>query len=51
MLETHDLTVGFRVRAEGKKAILTAVNKVNIRIEKGDALGLVGESGSGQSCI
>ncbi|WP_340149953.1 ABC transporter ATP-binding protein [uncultured Sneathiella sp.] len=51
MLETHDLTVGFPVRADGKKAILTAVNKVNLRIEKGDALGLVGESGSGKSTV
>ena len=51
MLETQDLTVGFTVRSGNGKAILTAVNKVNLNIRKGDSLGLVGESGSGKSTV
>ncbi|MCF8469039.1 MAG: ATP-binding cassette domain-containing protein [Sneathiella sp.] len=51
MLETRDLSVGFKINSGGKKAVLMAVNKVNLNIRKGDALGLVGESGSGKSTV
>ena len=51
MLETRDLSVGFKINSGGKKAVLMAVNKVNLNIKKGDALGLVGESGSGKSTV
>ena len=52
MLDLVDLKVHFDVSKRGKgKAILKAVNGVNLSLGKGDSLALVGESGSGKSTI
>ncbi len=45
VLETHDLTVRFA--ADG--GTVSAVNGLNLRINKGECFGVVGESGSGKS--
>ncbi len=51
MLETTNLTVGFPIKAGGKKVVIQAVNDFSINIIKGDSLGIVGESGSGKSTV
>jgi peptide/nickel transport system ATP-binding protein len=45
LLDVNDLTVEFSTR----RGIVTAVQHVNIRVAKGETLGIVGESGSGKS--
>lgn len=52
-LELCSLTRQFELKQGwGKpKKIFNAVNKVSLRIEKGEALGLVGESGCGKSTL
>jgi peptide/nickel transport system ATP-binding protein len=45
LLEVKDLTVEFLTR----RGIVTAVEKVNLTLAKGETLGIVGESGSGKS--
>lgn len=51
MLELEGLAVHFEVSRGGRKAILKAVDGVDLSIAKGDTLGLVGESGSGKSTV
>ena len=46
ILEVRDLTKHFKV---GRKQIVHAVDGVNLTLEKGKTLGLVGESGCGKS--
>ncbi len=46
LLEVKDLRVDFKV---GKNKTVTAVQNVNFAIEKGQTLGVVGESGCGKS--
>src|SRR2546423_11147751 len=45
LLDVNDLTVEFSTR----RGIVKAVQHVNIRVTKGETLGIVGESGSGKS--
>ena len=47
LLELKDLCVTYRVGSKGLKA----VDHVSFGIEKGDTLGIIGESGSGKSTI
>lgn len=45
LLKIEDLTIKFKSR----KGVVTAVDKLNLDVEKGSSLGIVGESGSGKS--
>jgi len=45
ILKIEDLVVEFPTRG----GVLTAVNKINFNIQKGEVLGVVGESGAGKS--
>jgi peptide/nickel transport system ATP-binding protein len=51
LIEVYNLTKKFKVMkgVAGKKAEITAVNKVSFKIDKGKTLGLVGESGCGKT--
>jgi len=51
ILEAENLCKYFKVKSGGKKAILQAVDHVNLKINLSKTLGLVGESGSGKSTI
>lgn len=48
-LEVKKLVKYFEVKKDGKKALLKAVNGVSFSIDRGETLGLVGESGCGKS--
>ncbi len=45
LLEVKNLDVRFALRSGD----LTAINKINFSLEKGERLGIVGESGAGKS--
>lgn len=47
MLEINQLTIGY----ETENGMLKAANDINLRIEKGKIVGLVGESGCGKSTV
>lgn len=47
MLEINQLTIGYQT----EKGMLKAANEINLRIEKGKIVGLVGESGCGKSTV
>ena len=47
ILEVKELTISYETR----KGLVPAVRGVNFTIEKGQTLGLVGESGCGKSSI
>src|SRR5579884_979769 len=53
LLEMRDVTRSFEVSAGllRRRRTLRAVNGVSLRLEKGEVLGLVGESGCGKSTI
>lgn len=46
LVDVKDLTVAFRT---GQSSTVRAVNGVNLRLERGEVLALLGESGSGKS--
>ena len=48
IIKTEDLTY---VYGEGTPFQKTAVDKVNIEIEKGDLIGVIGHTGSGKSTL
>jgi ABC-type oligopeptide transport system ATPase subunit len=47
ILDVTDLSVHFRVRRGGRKAMLKAVDGLTFSVQSGETLGLVGESGCG----
>ena len=58
LLEVEDLTVRFQLgsalwaRVRGRPVpVLTAVNGLSLRVERGTSLGIVGESGCGKSTL
>ncbi|HQZ32899.1 MAG TPA: ATP-binding cassette domain-containing protein [Ilumatobacteraceae bacterium] len=53
VLEVRNLTTSYPLRAQGggRARTLTAVDDVSLRIERGETLGLVGESGCGKSSL
>ena len=56
MIETKDLNVYYYSQKynplfDSKKNVIKAVDFVNLKIKKGEILGLVGESGSGKSTL
>jgi len=52
LVEMHDVRQHFPVRkAGGRKAVLYAVNGIDLTIFPGETLGLVGESGCGKSTL
>ena len=56
MIETKDLNVYYYSQKynplfDSKKSVIKAVDFVNLKIKKGEILGLVGESGSGKSTL
>ncbi len=53
LVETRDLTKHFPVRGGlfGPRQFVHAVNGVNLRIQSGETLGIVGESGCGKSTL
>lgn len=53
LLQTEDLTKVYQIRSgifKGKQA-LTAANGINITVNRGEVVGLVGESGCGKSTV
>lgn len=42
---------GIRIEFRGRRGTLTAIDDVTLRLEKGEILGVVGESGAGKSTI
>ena len=53
LLKTNDLTVDFKIKKSlfGKPGRLSAVQKVNMEIKRGEIYGLVGESGCGKTTL
>jgi len=51
LLSVQALQVNYRVRYRGTHRLLAAVNAVSFSIERGESLGVIGESGSGKSSI
>ena len=47
VIELNHLKKYFEVRGGGKKIHVKAVDDVNLTIDEGEVVGLVGESGSG----
>ena len=49
LLDVHDLRIEYRSRS--RRTVLRPVDRVNLRVRRGETVGLVGESGSGKSTI
>jgi peptide/nickel transport system ATP-binding protein len=47
VLDIHDLSIGFQTRA----GLVQAVRGLNVTVARGEAMGLVGESGCGKSTV
>jgi oligopeptide/dipeptide ABC transporter ATP-binding protein len=51
LLELIDVSKQFHVRADGRRATLSAVDHVSLVVRPGTTLGIVGESGCGKSTL
>jgi len=51
LLELLGVSKEFRVRHEGRRATLSAVDDVHLQVREGTTLGIVGESGCGKSTL
>src|SRR3982074_2049702 len=51
LLELIDISKEFDVRDNGRRATLSAVNEVSLKVRTGRTLGIVGEAGCGKSTL
>jgi peptide/nickel transport system ATP-binding protein len=51
LLAIEDLAVEFRTRARTRAGTVQVLDRVNLRIMRGETVGIVGESGSGKSVL
>jgi len=50
-VETFNLSKTFKTKEKGKKRIVRAVHRVNIKIKKGEFFGLLGPNGAGKTTL
>ena len=50
-VETFDLTKAFETKEKGKKRLVKAVDRVNIKVKKSEFLGLLGPNGAGKTTL
>ncbi len=51
LLEIHDVVQEFKVPGRGRRRTLQAVSRVSFEVNKGESLGIVGETGSGKTTL